>query len=159
MLDQTLFDKELDRVYAAFNKSVPSSRVKGYIWDAVSDTDNLFFASACGELRLLSQLPNNLAAWFLGRWDDWRTSRRTAQEDERERCPQGCENGWFTLFDTRRPMAPYAFKCVCNADSRVAEQKAWTRAEIDGLPHLSWEDPFRTRAQREAWLAAKEAKQ
>ena len=159
MLDQTLFDRELDRVYATFNKAVPGTRFKSALWDAVADTDNLFFASACAEIRLLSRLPDNLPAWFAGRWNEWRASRRTTQEDERTKCPEDCENGWHTLYSTEAPMAPFAYKCVCNTDSRFSDLRGFTRRELDQLKNRSWEDPFRTRAARDAWLAAKSARE
>ena len=159
MLVQSEFDKEIDRVFATFGKAVPSGRVKETLWDEVAEMDGVFFAQACEELRGMQALPQNLARFFVQAWDRWMASHKASPREDVDACAQGCEHGWFTLFDTRKPMAPYAFKCVCNTDLRFADQQAWTRAEIDELPFLSWEDPFRTRAQREAWLAKKNGAQ
>lgn len=159
MLDQKLFDDEIDRVYATFGKAAPGTRIKSALWDGVAGTDGAFFAAACAELRDMQSMPQNLARFFAQAWDRWIAGRRASPRDDEDACAQGCDSGWFLLFDTRKPMAPYAFKCTCNTDSRFADQKGWTRAEINGLPHLSWEDPFRTRAQREAWLAKKQTAQ
>lgn len=157
MLEQSVFDREIDRVYATFGKSAPSTRIKSALWDKVRETDAVFFENACADLCRKSDMPRNLSMYFEDAWANWTSSRRASRRDDEDACAQGCEHGWFMLYTTEKPMAPFAFKCVCNNDPRFADQKAWTRAEIDKLPHLSWEDPFRTRAQREAWLARKDA--
>lgn len=157
MLEQSFFDREIDRVYATFGKAAPGARIKSALWDDVCMMDNAAFENACAELRRKSDMPRNLSVFFADAWANWTSSRRASRRDDEDACAQGCEHGWFMLYTTEKPMAPFAFKCVCNNDPRFADQKAWTRAEIDKLPHLSWEDPFRTRAQREAWLARKDA--
>ena len=157
MLEQSVFDREIDRVYATFGKAAPGARIKSALWDKVCVMDGVAFENACAELCRRQDMPRNLSVYFEDFWANWTASRRASPRDDDDACAQGCDHGWHTLYDTRRPLAPYAFKCVCNNDPRFADQQAWTRAEIDRLPHLSWEDPFRTREQREAWLARKDA--
>ena len=159
MLTQAFFDGEIDRLYATFGKAMPQRRVLSTMWDRVQEMNEEFFRIETDKLCSRSSLPQNVTQAYVDAWQEWVAKRTTFREDdfEENKCRERCEHGWFTLYSTKAPMAPFAFKCVCNNDPRFADQKAWTRAEIDKLPHLSWEDPFRTRAQREAWLARKAA--
>lgn len=153
MLNRTTFDREYSNLFATFGKSAPHDKRRDVVWEAVQDTDDVFFCDACAKLKEGSSLPVNLVAEFTRAWDVWMAGRRAWRSDDPQACTEGCDHGWFLLYRTDRPMAPFAFKCRCNVDSRFADQRAYTRAELELRPEFSFEDPFRTRAQREAWLA------
>ena len=157
MLDRIVFDREYSNLFAVFGKACPRDKRRDVVWDAVQETDDAFFVDACAKLKEGSSLPVNLVAEFTRAWDVWMAGRRTWRFDDVDACPEGCDHGWHLLYRTDAPMAPLAFKCRCNADSRFADQRAYTRAELELRPELSFEDPFRTREQREAWLAGKKA--
>ena len=140
MLDRMVFDREYSNLYATFGKTSPKDKRRDV---------------ACAKLKEGSSLPVNLVAEFTRAWDVWMAGRRTWRFDDVDACPEGCDHGWHLLYRTDAPMAPFAFKCRCNSDSRFADQRAYTRAELELRPELSFEDPFRTREQRESWLAAK----
>ena len=155
MLDRIVFDREYSNLFATFGKSAPHDKRRDVVWDAVQSTDDAFFVDACAKLKEGSSLPVNLVAEFTRAWDVWMAGRRTWRFDDVDACSEGCDRGWFLMYRTDAPMAPFAFKCRCNTDSRFADQRAYTRAELELRPELSFEDPFRTREQRESWLAAK----
>ena len=153
MLDRIVFDREYSNLFATFGKSAPHDKRRDVVWDAVQDTDDAFFTDACAKLKEGSSLPVNLVAEFTRAWDVWMAGRRTWRYEDVDACPEGCDHGWFLLYRTDAPMAPFAYKCRCNTDSRFADQRAYTRAELELRPELSFDDPFQTREQRESWLA------
>ena len=153
MLNRTTFDREYSNLFAVFGKSAPHDKRRDVVWDAVQETDDVFFCDACAKLKEGSSLPVNLVAEFTKAWDVWMAGRRAWRSEDIDACTEGCDHGWLMVYRTDRPMAPIAFKCRCNTDSRFADLRAYTRAELELRPELSFEDPFRTRAQREAWLA------
>ena len=156
MLNRVTFDREYSNLFATFGKSAPHDKRRDVVWEAVQDTDDVFFCDACAKLKDGSSLPVNLVAEFTRAWDVWMAGRRAWRSEDIDACVEGCDHGWFLLYRTDRPMAPIAFKCRCNVDSRFADLKAYTRAELELRPELSFEDPFVTRAEREAWLARQE---
>ena len=158
MLDRIVFDREYSNLFATFGKSAPHDKRRDVVWDAVQDTDDAFFTDACAKLKEGSSLPINLVAEFTRAWDVWMAGRRAWRYEDVDACPEGCDHGWFLLYRTDAPMAPFAYKCRCNVDTRFADERAYTRAELELRPELSFVDPFRTRAQREEWLAGKAQK-
>lgn len=158
MLDRIVFDREYSNLYATFGKTAPRDKRRDVVWDAVQNTDEAFFTDACAKLKEGSSLPVNLVAEFTRAWDVWMAGRRAWRYEDVDACLEGCDHGWFLVYRTDAPMAPFAYKCRCNTDSRFADQRAYTRAELELRPELSFEDPFRTREQREAWLAQKAQK-
>ena len=153
MLDRIVFDREYSNLFAVFGKSAPRDKRRDVVWDAVQETDSAFFTDACAKLKEGSSLPVNLVAEFTRAWDVWMAGRRAWRSQDPDACPEGCEHGWFTAYRTDMPMAPFAFKCVCNKDTRFADLPAFSRAQVEALPLISFEDPFSTREQRDAWLA------
>lgn len=153
MLNRITFDREYSNLFAVFGKSAPHDKRRDVVWDAVQETDDAFFVDACSKLKEGSSLPVNLVAEFTRAWDVWMAGRRAWRSEDIDACTEGCDHGWLLMYRTDAPMAPFAFKCRCNTDSRFADLRAYTRAELELRPELSFEDPFRTRAQREAWLA------
>ena len=156
MLNRDTFDREYERLFAVFGGRAPNDRRRDVVWESVQDTDDAFFCSAVDKICEGSQQPKNLVAEFGRLWDVWVAGRTVYRSDDPGApapCPEGCEHGWHHAYRTDRPLAPYNFKCVCNVDRRFADLKAYTRAQVEALPGISFEDPFRTRAQREAWLA------
>lgn len=158
MLDRMVFDREYSNLYATFGKTAPRDKRRDVVWDAVQNTGEAFFTDACAKLKEGSSLPVNLVAEFTRAWDVWMAGRRAWRYEDIDACPEGCDHGWFLMYRTDAPMAPFAFKCRCNTDSRFADQRAYTRAELELRPELLFEDPFRTREQREAWMARKAQK-
>lgn len=159
MLNRTTFDREYSNLFAVFGKSAPHDKRRDVVWEAVQDTDDVFFCDACAKLKEGSSLPVNLVAEFTRAWDVWMAGRRAWRSEDIDACTEGCDHGWLMVYRTDRPMAPIAFKCRCNTDSRFADLRAYTRAELELRPELSFEDPFRTRASRDAWLKGQQAKQ
>ena len=159
MLNRTTFDREYSNLFATFGKSAPHDKRRDVVWEAVQNTDDVFFCDACAKLKEGSSLPVNLVAEFTRAWDVWMAGRRAWRSEDVDACTEGCDHGWFMVYRTDRPMAPIAFKCRCNTDSRFADLRAYTRAELELRPELSFEDPFRTRASRDAWLKGQQAKQ
>ena len=153
MLNRITFDREYSNLFAVFGKSAPHDKRRDVVWEAVQETDDVFFCDACAKLKEGSSLPVNLVAEFTRAWDVWIAGRRAWRSEDIDACPEGCDHGWFLLYRTDAPMAPFAFKCRCNTDQRFADQRAYTRAELELRPELSFEDPFATRASRDAWLA------
>ena len=158
MLDRTTFDREYSNLYAVFGKSAPHDKRRDVVWEAVEGTDDAFFIDACAKLKEGSSLPVNLVAEFTRAWDIWMAGRRAWRSEDVDACPEGCDHGWFPVYRTDRPMAPIAYKCRCNVDSRFADMHGWSRAEVEAQPHVSFEDPFTTRASREAWQTAQSAR-
>ena len=159
MLNRTTFDREYSNLFAVFGKSAPHDKRRDVVWEAVQNTDDVFFCDACAKLKGGSSLPVNLVAEFTRAWDVWMAGRRAWRSEDIDACTEGCDHGWLMVYRTDRPMAPIAFKCRCNTDSRFADLRAYTRAELELRPELSFEDPFRTRASRDAWLKGQQAKQ
>ena len=159
MLNRITFDREYSNLFAVFGKSAPHDRRRDVVWEAVQNTDDVFFCDACAKLKEGSSLPVNLVAEFTRAWDVWMAGRRAWRSEDIDACTEGCDHGWLMVYRTDAPMAPIAFKCRCNTDSRFADLRAYTRAELELRPELSFEDPFRTRAQRETWLKGQQAKQ
>lgn len=159
MLNRITFDREYSNLFAVFGKSAPHDKRRDVVWEAVQNTDDVFFCDACAKLKEGSSLPVNLVAEFARAWDVWMAGRRAWRSEDIDACPEGCDHGWLMVYRTDAPMAPIAFKCRCNTDSRFADLRAYTRAELELRPELSFEDPFRTRASRDAWLKSQQAKQ
>lgn len=159
MLNRITFDREYSNLFAVFGKSAPHDKRRDVVWEAVQETDDVFFCDACSKLKEGSSLPVNLVAEFTRAWDVWMAGRRAWRSEDIDACPEGCDHGWLMVYRTDAPMAPIAFKCRCNTDSRFADLRAYTRAELELRPELSFEDPFRTRASRDAWLKGQQAKQ
>lgn len=161
MLNRSTFDREYERMYAVFGGRAPNDRRREVVWDSVQDTDDAFFCNAVDKICEGSQQPKNLVAEFGRLWDVWVAGRTVYRSDDPGApapCPEGCENGWLMVYRTDRPLAPFAFKCRCNLDKRFADMRAYTRAELEQRPEFSFEDPFRTREQRNAWLAERDAR-
>ena len=158
MLNRITFDREYSNLFAVFGKSAPHDKRRDVVWEAVQNTDDVFFCDACAKLKEGSSLPVNLVAEFTRAWDVWMAGRRAWRSEDIDACTEGCDHGWLMVYRTDAPMAPIAFKCRCNTDSSFADLRAYTRAELELRPELSFEDPFRTRASRDAWLKGQQAK-
>ena len=123
-MERAKFDRVMNEIFAAFQKSQPRQAVLDVIYDKVADLPDDFIDWAADKIRDEEKLPVNLGRELKRLWPAFKAETMPACQPDPyaneasgdPNCPDCKGAGWHYVYPIgcRPGTAPYAVPCLCN---------------------------------------------